>query len=198
MSPARDRLLGVLIALIVMWVIFHQLRPKRVVDRMRLGLARLLRMEADLLSLIRSRETGRVSALREDVLALVLEVRGIAEAIPFEFDQHVERDTEISEEIQNALTSTVGLFLHARAAWPPEDAIPAELAVAKSINDSIAQGMRYMADMLDGTPRKQELDEIASALSVSRTAAASSESLTSVLSAYPRLQRQILKIQADA
>jgi multidrug resistance protein MdtO len=198
MTPARDRLMGVLIALVVMWVIFHQLHPKRVVDRMRLGLARLLRMEADLLSLIRSRETGRVTALREDVLALVLEVRGLAEAIPYELDQHVERDTEISEEIQHALTSTEGLFLHARAAWPRADETPAELAVVKTINDSVAQGMRDMADMLDGTSRKQKLGEITSALSASRAAAASSESLTSVLSAYTRLQRQILKIQADA
>jgi multidrug resistance protein MdtO len=197
MIQARDRLMGVLIALFVMWVIFHQLHPKRVVDRMRLGLARLLRMEADLLSLIRTGETGRVTALREDVLALVLEVRGLAEAIPFELDQHVEQDTEISEEIQHALTSTEGLFLHARAAWPRADEPPAELDVVKSINDSVAQGMRAMADMLDGTPRTLELDAIASALSTSRTAAASSESLTSVLIAYTRLQRQILKIQAN-
>jgi multidrug resistance protein MdtO len=83
MIQARDRLMGVLIALIVMWVIFHQLHPKRVVDRMRLCLARLLRMEADLISLIRSRETGRVTALREDVVALVLEVRGLASAKRF-------------------------------------------------------------------------------------------------------------------
>jgi hypothetical protein len=110
----------------------------------------------------------------------------------------VERDTEISEEIQHALTSTEGLFLHARAAWPRADETPAELDVVKSINDSVAQGMRDMADMLDGTPRKQELDAIASALSASRAAAATSESLTSVLSAYTRLQKQILKIQADA
>jgi multidrug resistance protein MdtO len=198
MTPARDRLMGVLIALTVMWVIFHQLHPKRVVDRMRLGLARLLRMEADLLSLIRSRETGRVTALREDVFALLLEVRGLAEAIPFELDQQVERDTEISEEIQHVLTSTEGLFLHARAAWPRADETPAGLEVVKSINDSVAQGMRDLADMLDGTPRKQELDEIASALSASRTAAASSESLTSVLSAYTRLHRQILNIQANS
>jgi len=197
MIPARDRLMGILIALTVMWVIFHQLHPKRVVDRMRLSLARLLRMEADLISLIRSRETGRVTALREDVLALVLEVRGLAEAIPFELDQHVERDTALSEEIQHALTSTEGLFLHARAAWPRADEMPAELDVVKSINDSVAQGMRVMANMLDGTPRKKELDEIASALSASRARAASSESLTSVLTAYTGLQRQILKIQTD-
>ena len=198
MIQARDRLMGVLIALIVMWAIFHQLHPKRVVDRMRLGLARLLRMEADLLSFIRSSETSRVTALREDVLALVLEVRGLAEAIPFELDQHVERDTEVSEEIQRALTSTEGLFLHARAAWPRADETPADLGVVKTINDSVALGMRNMADMLDGTPRNRELDEIESLLSASRTAAASSESLTSVLSAYTSLHRQILRIQTGA
>jgi hypothetical protein len=110
----------------------------------------------------------------------------------------VERDTEISEEIQHALTSTEGLFLHARAAWPRADETPAELEVVKSINDSVAQGMREMAEVLDGAQRKLELDEIASALSTSRAAAASSESLASVLSAYSRLQAQILKIEADA
>jgi multidrug resistance protein MdtO len=198
MIPARDRLMGILIALFVMWVIFHQLHPKRVVDRMRLSLARLLRMEADLISLIRSRETGRVTALREDVLALVLEVRGLAEAIPFELDQHAERDTVLSEEIQRALTSTEGIFLHARAAWPRAGESSADLDAVKNINDLVAQGMRELADMLDGRTRKQVLDEVASALSASRTAAASSESLTSVLAAFSSLQRQVLKIQADA
>jgi hypothetical protein len=96
------------------------------------------------------------------------------------------------------LTSTEGLFLHARAAWPRADESPAELELVRSINDSVAQGMREMADTLDGTPRKQKLDAIASALSAARTSVASSESLTGVLSAYTRLQRQILKIQPDA
>ena len=198
MSPARDRLMGILIALFLMWAVFHQLHPRRVVDRMRLGLARLLRMEADLFSLIRGRETGRVTALREDVHALLLEIRGLAEAVPFELDEHVKRDTEISDEIQHALTSSEELFLHARAAWPRADETSAELTVVKTINDSVAQGIRDMADTLDGVQKKQEPDEIASALLASRTAAASSESLTSVLSSYTRLQRQILKIRADA
>jgi multidrug resistance protein MdtO len=198
MIPARDRVMGVLIALLVMWVIFHQLHPRRVVDRMRLGLARLLRMEADLLSLIRGKETGRVTALREDVLAILLEVRGLAEAIPFEFDQHVQRDTEVSEEIQRALTSTEELFLHARAAWPRTDEMHADLEVVKTINDSVAQGMRAMAEMMGGTQGKQEQDAISSVLSISKTASASSESLASVLTAYASLQRQILKIQADS
>jgi multidrug resistance protein MdtO len=236
MNPARDRVMGVLIALFVMWAIFHQLHPKRVVDRMRLSLARLLRMEADLISLIRGRETGRVTALREDVLALLLEIRGLAEAIPFELDRHVARDTEISEDIQQALTSTEGLFLHARAAWPRADETPEELAVVKTINDSVAQGMREMANMLDGASKKPESGEIeqnqskralaevleggsflggkppesiaagdghsdfsiASLLSTYKGAAASPESLASVFTAYTKLQKQILKIQADA
>ena len=197
MTPARDRLMGVLIALFVMWVIFHQLHPKRVVDRMRLSLARLLRIEADLISLIRGRETGRVTALREDTLALHLEVRGLAEAIPFELVRHVERDMEISEEIQLALTSTEGVFLHARAAWPRTDETPVEFAVVKAINDSIAQGMRDIADMLDGTSRKPILGEIAAVHPTGGSSAASSESLASVLTAYTSLQRRVLKIQAN-
>jgi len=161
-------------------------------------LARVLRMEADLISLIRSRETGRVTALREDALALVLEVRGLAEAIPFELDQHVEQDTEISEEIQNALTSAEGLFLHARAAWPRADETPTDLNAVKTINDAVAKGIRNMADLMDGIARRSELEEIASVPLAFKTTIVSSESLTGILTAYTNLQKQILKIQANA
>jgi multidrug resistance protein MdtO len=198
MIPARDRLMGILIALFVMWVIFHQLHPTRTVDRMRLSLARLLRREADLIALIRSRETGQVTALREDLLALVMEVRGLAEAIPFEMDQHVRRDTEISEEIQNALTNAEGLFLHARAAWPRDGESSADLDAIRKINDLVAQGMREMADLLDGTPEKPKLDQTTSALAASTTATASSESLSSLLATFRSLQSQIVKIQVNA
>src|SRR5271166_2143826 len=43
MTPARDRLLGIALGFIVMFFIFHQVRPERTVDTMRRLLARLLR-----------------------------------------------------------------------------------------------------------------------------------------------------------
>lgn len=57
--------------------------------------------------------------------------------------------------------------------------------------------MRDLADALSGTPSKRELDAIAAALSASRTAACSSESLKSVLQAYTRLHAQIVNIQVE-
>ena len=52
MTPARDRLLGIALGFIVMFFIFHQVRPERTVDTMRRLLARLLRAAAELVRLL--------------------------------------------------------------------------------------------------------------------------------------------------
>ena len=52
MTPARDRLLGIALGFLVMFFIFHQVRPERTVDTMRRLLARLLRAGADLVRLL--------------------------------------------------------------------------------------------------------------------------------------------------
>lgn len=49
-----------------MWMIFHQLHPERAVDKMRHGLARLLTIEADLISDLRMARYDRIPALREE------------------------------------------------------------------------------------------------------------------------------------
>ena len=82
MTPARDRLIGIFLALIVMWMIFHQLHPERTVDKMRHGLARLLTIEADLMSRLRTARFDTVHSLREEADEVVGTIRALAEVIP--------------------------------------------------------------------------------------------------------------------
>src|SRR5271169_1470601 len=48
LAPARDRLIGILVALGVMWFVFDQIWPVRTVTAMRRSLASMLHNEAEL------------------------------------------------------------------------------------------------------------------------------------------------------
>ena len=196
MTPARDRVLGVFLALFVMWAVFHRLHPKRTVDKMREGLARLLRVHADLLSRLHGAKAGQIAALRQDADGIAVEVRSLAEAIPYELDQHVERDLEISERIQNAMASAGSVLLHAVTALPEASETPAQILAVKSIHDSIAQGLRNLSAALEGTESKHELERVSSALSMAAAGASSSPCLRHALSAFSKLQEQCLELEA--
>src|SRR5271169_189576 len=47
LAPARDRLIGILVALVVMWFVFDQIWPVRTITAMRRSLASILRSEAE-------------------------------------------------------------------------------------------------------------------------------------------------------
>lgn len=96
MTPARDRLIGIFLALIVMWAIFHQLHPEKTVDKMRHGLARLLTIEAEVMDLLRTARFDSVPALREEADEIVGTIRAFAEVIPYELDRHIAKDQAIS------------------------------------------------------------------------------------------------------
>ena len=146
LTLGRDRLLGVLLALVVMWAIFHRLHPERTIEKMRRNLTRLLHVVADLLPLFGKAPADRIHALREEAESIVVETRGLAEAIPYELDQQVKRDLEVSEVIQNAISSTGSLLLHA-ATQNPEASGP--LSSKPAYYDAIADELRRMAAMLD-------------------------------------------------
>ncbi len=55
LAPARDRLIGILLALLVMWIVFDQIWPVRTVNAMRHALAVVLRDGAQAVSVARGR-----------------------------------------------------------------------------------------------------------------------------------------------
>jgi multidrug resistance protein MdtO len=104
LAPARDRFIGILLALIVMWFVFDQMWPVRTVTVMRRQLATVLKSNASLLRLMDSTEkheelVERADILRDRVGKTVATLRSMNDAVDYEFgvdrDEHVHTSTMI-------------------------------------------------------------------------------------------------------
>lgn len=115
LAPARDRLVGILIALVVMWIVFDQLWPVRTVTAMRGALAGILRGEARFLRLFESEAPHRVrlqqvDGLRDQISKAIAGLRGMNDAILYEFGAHREKDMRTSETLLAASLTAVPFF----------------------------------------------------------------------------------------
>ena len=75
MTPARDRLLGITLGFLVMFFIFHQVRPERAVDTMRRLLARVLRAQAGIIRTFavvpESERDAKIAGMRKQIATAV-------------------------------------------------------------------------------------------------------------------------------
>jgi multidrug resistance protein MdtO len=115
LAPARDRLIGILLALVVMAFVFDQLWPVRTVTTMRRALASVLRGEAELLRLVESDDSRaelrkRADALRDYTGKTIASLRTMAEAVDFEFGVNRQEHLRASEMIIQAALSAAALF----------------------------------------------------------------------------------------
>jgi multidrug resistance protein MdtO len=195
MTIGRDRVLGILLALLVMWVIFHRLHPERTVVKMRQGLARLLRIHAKLLPQLQSASAVQIAAMREEANQVVLEVRNLAEAIPFELDQHVARDLEICEEIQEAIANTGSLLLHLVTATPQFVETGSEQSPSHSLLNKISDGLRDLSLRLSRGSEEPQPKHLPPSFLQPDFIASCPARMRSALNAYGRLESQCLKIE---
>jgi len=127
-TPARDRMLGILLGILVMLLVFHQVRPERTVDTMRRSLARLLRLHADLIRLVSAEESLEVSARVVELKAGIGQIRGaihtFADGVQYEFEPDRTGDLKISAGILNAVSISADLLVSVQASiaattqWP--------------------------------------------------------------------------------
>jgi multidrug resistance protein MdtO len=115
LAPARDRFVGILVALVVMWFIFDQMWPVRTVTVMRRDLASVLRSDASLLQLgeagqPRSEELRQANALRDQVGKTVTGLRSMNDAVEYEFGVNRELYLHSSQAILRAAFSAVAMF----------------------------------------------------------------------------------------
>jgi multidrug resistance protein MdtO len=115
LAPARDRLVGVGLALIIMWFVFDQVWPVRTITMMRQALASVLRGEAQLLSVgggeVRSPDLdSRIDGLRHDVSARITEIRNWREAVLYEFGVDHEGHMAAGETMLRAALTSSSLF----------------------------------------------------------------------------------------
>jgi len=158
MTPARDRLLGIALGFIVMFFIFHQVRPERTVDTMRRLLARLLRGGADLVRLLGMETTaereGQIAAIRKQLSAGVANLRTFADVVKFEFDPDRAADMRMSDEILNAVTSAADVLLGIPT-WPQQLDDDEQADELKEIRKTLEDGLRDMALSLEQVPKEQ-------------------------------------------
>jgi multidrug resistance protein MdtO len=111
LAPARDRLVGILVALVVIWLVFDQLWPVRTVTAMRRALVAVLRSEARFLRVFespapRQSKLHQIDALRDQIAKTIAGLRTMNDMVVFEFGADREAHTRISENIlQTALTA---------------------------------------------------------------------------------------------
>jgi multidrug resistance protein MdtO len=106
-----DRLAGILVALLVIWLVFDQLWPVRTVTAMRRALAGVLRSEARFLRVFESpvphqSKVHQIDGLRDQIAKAIAGLRTMNDMVVFEFGAHREAHSRVSENIlQTALTA---------------------------------------------------------------------------------------------
>jgi multidrug resistance protein MdtO len=128
LAPARDRFVGILIALAIMLWVFDQLWPVRTTTVMRRGLASLLRLGASLFTDLNvaggagagagaGEDTGRrqdvlrrADILRDRLGATVASLRSADGSVPYEFGANREEQIQIGDMILRAAITSAALF----------------------------------------------------------------------------------------
>jgi multidrug resistance protein MdtO len=119
LAPARDRMMGVLLALAIMLIVFDQLWPVRTTTVMRRGLGTLLRIGSSLFTAINV--SGKDASKRRDVLhqadllrdrlgATVAGLRSANGSVPYEFGADREQQIQTGDLILRAAITSAALF----------------------------------------------------------------------------------------
>jgi multidrug resistance protein MdtO len=168
LAPARDRLIGIFVALILMSLVFDLIWPVRTVTEMRRALAGILRNEARYLRIAAAtsdHDTLRREAdqLRDQIGKTAAGIRTMSESIDYEFgvDRNLHRRSG-QEIIQSSLTAVAFFWnqfviLHTEEDW--DFITHPELAAMRR---TLADGMDAMAISVTQKAPFPEIDPAAS------------------------------------
>ncbi|SNT44034.1 multidrug resistance protein MdtO [Granulicella rosea] len=119
LAPARDRFVGILIALALMVLVFDQLWPVRTTTVMRRGLASMLRIGGDLFTTLNASEKTadarqtilqHADGLRDRLGATVTALRSANTSVPYEFGANREDHIQTGDMILRAAITSAALF----------------------------------------------------------------------------------------
>ena len=115
LAPARDRLIGILLALAIMWFVFDQIWPVRTTTVMRQTFAAVLRSGASLLELIgtvpgRDELTHKTDLLRDRVGKNIAALRVLNDTVEYEFSVDREKHKETGNLLVRSAVTTAALF----------------------------------------------------------------------------------------
>jgi multidrug resistance protein MdtO len=115
LSPPRDRLVGILLALAVMWFVFDQWWPVRTVTAMRQAFASILHQEAELLRIAETTpdheaRLRKADEMRDHVGKTMAGLRTMNDAVRYEYGANRAEYQRSGEIIVTAALTSVAMF----------------------------------------------------------------------------------------
>jgi multidrug resistance protein MdtO len=162
LAPARDRFMGILLALVVMAFVFDLLWPVRTVTAMRAALSSMLQNEAKFLRMttagVRSDELMRqADTLRDQVGKTVASMRTLNDTVEYEFGLDIRQHKASSETILTAALTSVAFFWNQFAVLHrSEDYDFISNTELKTMRTKMAEGLEKMSVAV---VRKTEFEE---------------------------------------
>jgi multidrug resistance protein MdtO len=154
LSPARDRLAGIMLAVIVMWFVFDQIWPVRSTTEMRRVVASVLRDAARVVGLIDSRlprdDYARQSEILRDRLAKALStVRTLNDAAKYEFGLDREGHMRTAGKLMQMSMTAVALVWNHAAYFDELDENDSRGRALVSLRQDVEEGLSSIADAVE-------------------------------------------------
>ncbi|MGA7338860.1 MAG: FUSC family protein, partial [Candidatus Sulfotelmatobacter sp.] len=172
LGAARDRVVGILLGLFIMWLVFDQLWGAPAAIEMRRTFISNLRLLAHLarepLSPDRKTAIARSLALGETINANLDKVRALADGVLFEFGPSREQDLALRDRIRQCQPNLRMLFITRIVLWRyraglPGFELPEAIQPAQQMFDNrLAMALDGMADRMGGKASTQ-LDDLTTA-----------------------------------
>jgi len=160
LTVARDRVIGILLGLFMMWLVFDQLWSASAVEAMKKSFVTNLRLLGQLFSVPPSKDirvvTEQTSSLREQINTNLDKLKVLADAVLFEFGSSRQHDLELRGQIMHWQSEVRVLFLM-ETTWLkyrlrlPGFELPEGLREAQlDFDDEFARALESMADRFEG------------------------------------------------
>jgi multidrug resistance protein MdtO len=169
LSIARDRVVGILLGLIMMWLVFNQLWGASAVSDMKRAFLSAVRLLAEFAREPISRDYNvaaeRSYSLREAINNNFDGVRASADGVLFEFGPSRQQDLALRRRFRQWQPQLRLLFITEIALWKyrarlPGFEIPHSVGAAqRAFDDELARALEAIADRIEGRPSQVGLFE---------------------------------------
>jgi len=165
LAPARDRLAGIMLAVIVMWLVFDQIWPVRTTIEMRRVVASVLKDASRVVALTDARLSGadnaRESEILRDRLARGLStVRTLNEAAQYEFGVDRERHVRTAGKLmQMSMTAVALVWNHVAIVEEPDENDSKSNPGIMSVRQAVKERLVSIADAL-GKEHSTEMEPL--------------------------------------
>lgn len=161
LTPARDRIAGILLGVFMMWLVFDRLWGTPASVAMRRTFIATIRLLADFEREPVSQDTRtaikRNYLLRDAIVTQFDQVRGLADVVLLEFGPSRERELVVRDEVRRWQPQLRVIFALRVASWNYRARLPGfqlpepVLLAMKEFDDELASALVGMANRIEGT-----------------------------------------------